>query len=214
MNIKASVYDLLAYIIPGGFLLLTTLYALNIFGVLRIDILSLAPTTAQLVVVIGFSYIIGWLFRPIGRYWSRLFKPKRDAESALIEFKKIHPSTHVNFEAADSNILFAHIKRQNKDIASDIEGLNASSLMLRHISVGLIILAVVEIANFSVTLSPQHLFFGLVSVVFSILAGKESNQFAQWYFHAIFENIVAQALQLPDPVESVKESKQVKSKQK
>ena len=205
MNIKASVYDLLAYIIPGGFIVLITLYALNVFGVLRIDILSLTPSAAQLVVVIGFSYLIGWLFRPIGRYWSRWFKPKHDAESALIEFKNSHPLTHVNFEAADWNILFAYIKHQNKDIASDIEGLNASSLMLRHISVGLIILAIVEIANFSITLASRHLFLGLVSVVFSILAVRESNQFAQWFFHAIFENIVAQALQIPDPLKSAKE---------
>jgi len=214
MSIKANVYDFFAYTIPGGFILLTTLYVLNIFGVLQIDFLSLAPSTAQIIVIIGLSYIIGLLFEPIGRLWSRLFKPKGYAESALIEFKKIHPSIRVNFEAADWNILFAYLKRQNLDVASDIERVNASNIMLRNISFGFIVLAIAEIINFFMALLPLHLFFGIVSVIFSIIAGKESDKFAQWFFLSIFENITSQALQISDLVKSAKAPEKVKSNRK
>jgi len=214
MSIKANVYDFFAYTIPGGFILFTTLYALNILGVLQIDFLSLAPSTLQIIVIIGLSYIIGLLFEPIGRLWSRLFKPKGYAELALIEFKNFHPLIHVNFEASDWTILFAYLKRQNLDVASDIERVNASSIMLRNISFGFAVLAVAETVNFSMTLLFLHLFFGVVSVVFSIIAGKESDKFAQWFFLAIFENIASQALQISDLVKSAKKSGKVKSSRK
>ena len=56
MNIKANVYDFLAYTVPGGFILLTTLYALNVFGVLQIDFLSLDPSATQIIVIIGLAF--------------------------------------------------------------------------------------------------------------------------------------------------------------
>jgi hypothetical protein len=206
MSIKANVYDFFAYTIPGGFILLTTLYALTIFGVLQIDFFSLAPSTAQIIIIIGLSYILGLLLEPIARLWYRLFKPKGYAELALIEFKKSHPLIHVNFEASDWNILFAYLKRQNLDIASDIERVNASSVMLRNISFGFMVLAVAELVNFYMLFLPLHLFFSIVLLVFSIIAGKESDKFAQWFFLAIFENIASQALQISDLVKCAQEA--------
>lgn len=202
MNVKANVYDFFAYTIPGGFILLAGLYAMNAFGILKIDFLALAPTTLQSIVMLGAAYIMGLLFEPIGRWWSRLFKPKGNAELALVEFKKFHPSFHIDFEAADWTILFAFLKRQNLEVASDIERVNASSIMLRNISFGFMLLAVAEITYFAKLLLPLHLFFGIAAIVLSIISGKESDKFAQWFFLAIFENITSQTLVLSDLVKS------------
>jgi len=120
----------------------------------------------------------------------------------------------VNFEATDWTILFATIKRQNLDIASDIERVNASSVMLRNLSFGFIVLAVVEIVYFSMSLLALHLLAGILLVVFSVIAGKESDKFAQCFFLAIFENITSQALQPSALVKSIQESKKVKSNRK
>ena len=111
-------------------------------------------------------------------------------------------------------ILFAYLKRQNLDIASDIERVNASNIMLRNISLGFIVLAVTEIVNFSMTLLPLHLIIGIVSVTFSVIAGKESDKFAQWFFLAIFENVASQALQISDLAKFEKESEKVKGNRK
>ena len=143
-----------------------------------------------------------------------MFRPKGCPELALEAFKKLHPLLHVNFEASDWNILFAYIKRQNLDIASDIERVNASSIMLRNISVGFIILAFAEIVNFSMKLLPLHLFLGIVSIAFSVVAGRESDKFAQWFFHAIFENIASQALQISDLVKFAQGSEKEKRNRK
>ena len=200
MSIKVNAYDFFAYTIPGGLILFTILYALNIFGVIQIDFLTIVSSVGQSLIVIAASYIAGLLIEPIGKLWYRLFRPKGFPDVALVEFKKIHPSIRVNFKAEDWIILFAYIKHQNIEIASDIERVNASSVMMRNISLGFMILAVVEIVNFSLVLVPLHLVFGVVLVIFSIIAGKESDKFAQWYYFAIFETITSQTLQISDLV--------------
>ena len=73
MNIKVSVYDFFAYTISGGLILFTAVYALDIFGVLQIDLLSLTPSAGQSAILIAVAYIIGLLFEPIGKLWHRLF---------------------------------------------------------------------------------------------------------------------------------------------
>lgn len=214
MNIKISVYDFFAYTIPGGLILFTTAYALIVFGIVPFDFLLLSPSLAQITVIISLAYVVGLLFDPISKFWHRLFKPKNHYEIVFEEFKKLHPLMNINFTGRDWTILLTYIKRQNLDIASEIERVNASSIMLRSVSFGLIVLAVIEIVKFSLVLAPLHLIISIFLIIFSIIAGKESVKYAQWFYLEIFENIASNTLQISELVTKKQEIVKVKKDRK
>jgi hypothetical protein len=211
MNVKISVYDFFAYAIPGGLILFIIAYALIIFGLIPFDVLLLSPSLAQITVIIGLAYVIGLLFEPIGKFWYRLFRPKNYLDVALTEFKELHPLVDVNFEAIDWTILFALIKRQNLDVAADMERVNATNIMLRNISFGLITLAIIEFVKFVLVLTPLYLALSVLAILFSIIAGKESVKYAHWFYLGIFENIASQALQVSELVRIKQEKGKLKN---
>lgn len=206
MNIKISIYDFFAYTIPGILLLFSIAYTLVIFGFLPVDVFLFAPSITQAVIIIGLAYIVGLLFEPFGRIWYSLFRPKNHSEVVLEELRKRFPLYDVKFRGKDWTVLLAHIRRENPDIASEAERVNATNILLRNVSFGLILLAIIELVKFSVQSEFLHLIISVLLVAFSIIAGKEAVKFAQWFYLGIFENILSTALQLSKLV-TIKEEK-------
>jgi hypothetical protein len=201
MNIRIGIYDFFAYAIPGGLYLFIVVYACTIFVIVQVDWLSFDLSAIQIVVVAGIAYIFGMILEPIAKLWYRLFKPKDFPDLALEQFKQFHPSLEIKFQSVDWPILLAYIRRESIDIATEIERVNASNIMRRSISFGLMILSLVQIAQFAHTLFASHLILSVIFAVSSVIAGKESVKFARWFYFGIFEAMASRSLQVSSLVE-------------
>jgi hypothetical protein len=214
MSVKLNPYDFFAYTIPGGVVLFTILYSLDSFGIYDVDFQGMIASAGWLLLLAGVAYLTGLLIKPFSDFWYHLFRPKGFPEKALEEFKKIHPSIKISFQGEDWTILLAYIRHDNPDIASEIERVNASSVMMRSISLGLMLLAIVEIVHFALALVPLQLVFGICLVVFSIIAGRQSDRFSQWFFFAIYESIASHSEQVTELVKSNPDAKKPGKSQK
>lgn len=200
MNIKISVYDFFAYTIPGSLLLFSVPYTLIIFDFVPRDVLLFSPSPIQVIIILGSAYVVGLLFEPIGKFWYGRFRPKNHSEVVLAELKKRYPSYDIHFHGHEWTVLLAYIRRENPEVASEIERVNATNIMLRNISFVLIVLAVIELVRFALGLNLLHLIISLFLIIFSVISGREAVKFAQWFYLGIFENILSTALQLPQLV--------------
>lgn len=209
MSIRISIYDFFAYTIPGGLYLFTVIYICTILGIIQIDWLSLDLPIAQMIVIAGLAYITGLIFDPIAKLWYRLFKPENFSDSVLKEFEQLHPSLKIKFRASDWTILLAQIRRESIDLATEIERSHASHIMLRNISLGLMLLSLVQVMLFVLRSLPVHLILGIIFVLSSVIAGKESVKFAKWFYLGIFESIVARSFRVSDIAQYGQESSQL-----
>jgi len=200
MSIRIGIYDFFAYTIPGGFYLLTIAYLCLISGLATIDFQSLSnPSIVQAIVVAILAYIAGLVFDPIAQPWYRLFKPKSFSKKVLDEFKESYTDLEIKFQARDWPVLLAYLRRENIDIAADIEKLNATNIMLRNASFNLVILSVIQIIQYIRTgFFAWNLVLCFVFLISSIIAGRESIKRVTWFYLGIYEAITARSLELSD----------------
>ena len=152
MSVRISVYDFFAYTIPGGLYLFATLYTCTVLGFLEIDWFSLELSLMQIIIAAGLAYILGLLLDPVAKLvYERVFMRTNLREVAFQEFQRRHPSLETRIQSQDWPTLLAYISRESIDLALDIERHNASNIMLRNLSLGLMSLSLVEIVQFALT---------------------------------------------------------------
>lgn len=201
MSIRVGLYDFFAYTIPGSLYLFTVIYLGVVLGWLYIDFQLL--NNLSLVQIGGFialAYITGLTLDTIARYWHRFFKPKWLSKKVLDDFKAKYAHLDIKFRYGDWGVLLARLRSENIDIASEIERLNVTSIMLRNISLNLIFLAVLQIFEFIKTNFVWHPVLSVSFIFLSIMAGRESTKFQAWFFSAIFEAVTARSLEISDLV--------------
>ncbi|MCJ7435095.1 MAG: hypothetical protein MUO77_16555, partial [Anaerolineales bacterium] len=157
MTIKVSAYDFFSYTVPGSLYIFTIVYILKIIGYINIDFSNFDPSLIQTIIIIGVAYVIGYIFEPIAKVWSLLFRPKDFHTNIINEFKYKHPNVEIKFLASDWPILLAFIRQNNDEIVGNIEKDNATNLMLRGISLCFIVLSIIQIVQFFYGLFLPHL---------------------------------------------------------
>lgn len=195
MSVRISIYDFFAYTIPGGLYLFTIAYACTAWGLLRIDWLTLDLSIAQIVMAAGLAYIAGLILDPVVQPWYHLFKPKNLCAETFQEFQRRHPSLQTTIQPGDWAILLAQIRRESIDLALDLERHNATNVMLRNVSVGLMILSLVEVTQLARGLGFLHLVLAVVLAGASVVAVRESVKFGRWFFLGVFETIASRSLE-------------------
>jgi hypothetical protein len=198
MSIRIGLYDFFAYTLPGVCYILIAVYGLAIFGFINIDLSLLNSLSLfSVLALIGAGYIIGLLFDPIAYRWARLFQKsnRETARLAFDEFSSRHPWLKANFKAADWGLLLRAVKSRSIEAAMDVEQHNVASIMLRNISLGLLLLAVIYMLFFLIiNFNLWNLVLATLCCSLSIIAIQRSKLRRHWFYIAIFEAFAAHFL--------------------
>ncbi|HET7087686.1 MAG TPA: hypothetical protein VFL17_03455 [Anaerolineae bacterium] len=104
----------------------------------------------------------------------------------------------IAFRPGDWPILMAYIKRDRVEVSVEIER-NVTSIMLRNVSLSLVFLAMLQIAEFVQSgFLFQHIALCVVCIILSVMAGRISVTFQTWFYSGVFEAIAARSLQVSD----------------
>lgn len=193
MNIKASFYDIFAYTIPGGLLLIILIHAMKTFGFG--DYFTFLKDS-NFFVLFSFgviSHIIGFLIDPITYYFAKDFKSKE--KTYTIAYREVisRNSQLENFiNPADWAIWFAKIKKESIDVASEIDQFLAYSKMIRGVCFALAlatILLVVYVINGNFNAS--SLIALPILAILIVLALQQAKKFKLGFYILIFETVLS-----------------------
>ena len=209
MSIPFGIYDFFASTLPGGLYFFIIIYLCAITGVIQIDFQALNNlSTIQIIAGAMVAYILGLVFDPVAKVWYRIFRKQNAADKVLAKYKDAFPQFLFKFKAWDWPILRAFLRRENKDFAYEIERMSALRIMLRNVSFGLAVLAVILIVQFLVQgFLILHLIVGIALIAVSILAGRESAKYGDWFNAGFYEAIIAYETEVSDWIERKKVGK-------
>lgn len=196
MSIRIGLYEFFAYTVPGVVYLLIAGFAASIFGLLPITWQALNDLSlTSLALLVGAGYVVGYLMDYFAYKWTRLFRPKSTAARSLQVFQRYYPAVETNFTSYQWGILLRSLKQSSIEAAADIEQFNATSIMLRNVSFGLVLWGVVFVAYFIlVSRAFGNLFLALACLVASIVAAKVSARFRNWFYLSVYEGMAAHQL--------------------
>ena len=196
MSLQIGIYEFFAYTIPGIIYLFLTGYFL-IVGY-RIQTVSYTIENIPLpLFLLGlvFAYVVGLLVDPIAKkvWYNKFFRPK----SGLPKLTESVDVIYGEFVAEYGIRTMIHPKywypvliwlhKENPETAASFERFNASRILLRNVSFALVILAISQIIfvfqykNYLIAIG-----IGVVSIVFSLVAGKESAKYHRWFYQGLF----------------------------
>ena len=216
MSVPIGIYDFFAQTLPGSLYLFIVFYFCSITGLVNIDFKAINNLTGlQIVLIAMVAYIFGLVLDPIAKRWYRMFRKENAPEKIFAKFKANYPQLELKFRADDWVILRAFIRRHNKDFAFEIERMSVLRLMLRNLSFGFFILAIILVFQFATQgFIPIFIIAGISLFVLSILAGRESAKYGDWFNAGIYEAIIAYGTEASDWVTPKNVHKETKSKGK
>lgn len=209
MSIRLSLYDFFAYMIPGVFYILITAIGLSTFGFVDIDLsqwtdLSLFP----FLILLGLGYVLGQLIDEIAYRWLRLHRGRSRIarQKAVTSFRQRYPWIDIDLVPEEWAIFLKAIQIQTPHLVPEIEQQNALSIMLRNISLGLIVTAVMFFLFF-IIVYPHigNLIIALIALALSFLAIDRSSLRRHWFYMGIYEafatNLLLQQKKLERKIE-------------
>lgn len=193
MSIKASIYDFLAYALPGAIILLLILHGGETFGI--------APYFTQLVssnfsnwFVFGIaSYLAGFILEPLVNYITDFYSPSKKAKIAAFEsLTARNPDLKIDLNPVDWAFWFATIRRESLDLAYEIDRLNAQSKMMKGVSCASILLLVLWLSyGIMGKISAWYLLASPVILLITFLSIRQANRFKLMFFLIIYETVIS-----------------------
>jgi len=202
MSIKVGLYDFLANTIPGGLYLFLIFYSLNTFNVFTFEIGSIEFSLFQVIVIAIVSFVIGLIFNPITRFIFRPFHKTLEVQKkALLECKEKYsdryPNIEIKFDIRHIPLMVEYLRKENIDIAIEIERFNIISILLRNVSGFFGVFSVVLVSQSIVNgFKIFPLFLGLCSLLLCFLSGQESIRLKENFFRKVFESILVRSLKI------------------
>ena len=204
MNIKASFYDIFAYTIPGGMLLLIILHGMKMFEFGDYFTILQNANFFTLFTFGVTSHIVGFLIDPITYYLAKDFKSKEKTYStAYKEVISRNPDLDNFINPADWAIWFAKIKKESIDVANEIDQFLAYSKMIRGVCFALLLSSL--LLTFYVLLGKLNTYCLLslpILGVLILLSLRQAKKFKLGFYILIFETIISRKppFTMPDEV--------------
>jgi hypothetical protein len=197
MGISLDLYDFFAHLIPGGVFLMAFLYGFQEEWLRSPEFASLNP--AQLVGLGIVSYLIGYIVDPLANRWYRCFRPGNDfsmSQWAVKSLMQEYPWLEIEPQAINWYVLLSYIKRHNLPMAQEIERFNVTHIMLRGVSLGMLVFAIV-FGSKIITQNQPQVFVGLslLSTAGSYLLMQEALKFRTWFYKSIYQSALALKLE-------------------
>lgn len=202
-------YNILAYVIPG----MLHLYVLNEvarLGALPYLELSLlnnanvppALVAVEIIAIILAAFVISHLLEPIAvRIIYLIIGPKPMVES-LDRLKRVYPNIKINFAPHEVEMLRTVIQQRSKEVSRLIEQYQALSVMLRNLSVGFLLLSVLEFTNLLLSGDSSQAIFGIFALMLSIAAISRSTTNRLWSYNIIYEAALEYGSNLEEVIDS------------
>lgn len=198
MSIRLSLYDFFAYMIPGVFYILITTIGLSTFGLVVIDLSWWADFSLfTFLILLGLGYVLTQLVDEIAYRWLRLHRGRSRfaRQKALASFQQMYPWIEIDLQPEEWKIFWTAIQIQTPDLAPEIEQQSALSIMMRNISLGLALTAVMFLLIFLIVNDHiGNLIITIVSVALSLLAIDRSSLRRHWFYLGIFETFATNQL--------------------
>jgi len=188
MSISIGVYDFFAYTIPG----IIYLYVVNEFlHLLKLPYIAINEISniTQVILIAVVAYILGIIFETFAFYYFKILyhKDKHRKEEALDDFNFQYKDIKHNLSANEVSLYWNAIQHKNPQITDMINRTMAQSIMLRNISLGFLMLAILYIFLFVLNgFLANYILVVLISFVFSLLAARRSRTFYLWYYRDIY----------------------------
>ncbi len=201
MNIQLGIYELFSTIIPGCVYLVSIAQVLIMLGVLKLEKLDMAVIADMSFILAIFfllaAYLLGIILSPFGLFWYKRFRIKNQSVASLKEFKLRHQGRwNIDFEDGDWHVLLAFIRSKNLDLARENERHLAGSIMLRNISFGFLLLAIINFVQSGLVWSLYFLIAGVVLLILSWITISESRKFRRWYYDSVLSSVLAYRVDL------------------
>lgn len=205
MNLRLGIYDIFSRMVPGVFYIFVIINFTNIIGWTKITWTNFGEIKLiPALIILVASYIIGVALDLFGAAWHRLFKKRGMSDRVLKEFKLRHsPSWKFEFTDKEWTLLLSYIRIQNSEIADEISRHNAQCIMLRNVSLGSMMLAIIEIIQFVRVPNLTIITLAVVLVALSIMLGIQARTLRGYYYRDIFESVIAYRINLEERIKSV-----------
>lgn len=198
MNFRLTVYDLFAYGIPGGLYLIVAAYLLNSFGVIQLDFVTINSLSTPVAVgLLAASYVTGFVLDPVSQIVHKLFKRGKQSKSSIPKFQSRHPELDVNLKSEDLSTLREAIRLRDPDGSAKLDGLSATRIMLRNVSLGLLLLGLTSLGQQArIGITVLNTVFGVVMLIAFVLASLQSLKYADWHHLLTMEMLHTKTLNL------------------
>lgn len=199
MSITLGIYDIFSYTIPGSLYLFLLLESWRLITGTNfpLDI----GNVGHLVVAGGLSFLLGIIISPISRIvWYPLFLKKQTMEERVLEkITRRYAEVQLGFRADQWPIIFAHIRREDLELANNIDRSRAFNVMLRNVSLGISLFIITQIFSFiqdgNILL---HTIIVVASLVFLITTTSQGLRFHELFYLNIFEYAISTQLPLTE----------------
>lgn len=216
MSLSIGIYDFFAFTVPGFLYLFVANEAGKLFGFNYFDLKSL-NNISYLIVLTGFSFLVGHLFDTIGHaFWEftkkilnfvRKNKILDSVTESLNDVKNGHPELKIDFFPFQWAMLHHVIISKNTRLSDRIDQFKATSIMMRSFSFGLVLLSIVDVGFFVKSGSDYHfLASGVIFLFFALVANNRSRMYNQWFYGTIFEEAIKYGTTLASVLQSTSTS--------
>ncbi|MEZ4828975.1 MAG: hypothetical protein R3C61_22215 [Bacteroidia bacterium] len=192
MSLKLGIYDFFAYTIPGGLVLIILFGTLELSNVSELISFVGELSFTKLFIFAICAYLNGFIFDSIISKWAKIYQKKDFVGYAFAEFKDKYPKRELRFDPYEYPIWIAGMRRENLDLAIEIDRFMALSKMVRGVAFALQFggLVIIILSIFT-SISLWFILLGIILVFLSIITVNQSKKFHKWYYWVIFETILS-----------------------
>jgi len=217
MSITVSIYDLFAYTIPGFLYLFILDELFRLFGFSYWNVATIDFSKYWLPIIL-FAYLTGQIMDFVcHRLWTRIWYRTPSDERAYKMFSTIMSKDKFDFDSKQWAILLNVIRKKDHPTGEMLDRFIATSIMLRNISFGLILLSLLNLfIGFQSSFSFRHLIITLGIVVFSGIALRRSDYFNLLFYNTIFHQAALYGKNVQEILRNVRddEGKNIEAKRK
>lgn len=214
MNIRLGVYEIFSRILPGGLYLAAVGQLLYMLGILRFEPATFneLPLLYSVGILLA-AYIIGGAMDRLAIVWFRLFAPRGTHKRIFQQIRAQYGKRwQLDFSGDDWNLLLAHIRTRDFELAAEIDRYNAVSIMLRNISLALALIGLNLLYLSAQKADWTYTIFSLSVFLTAYLIVLESKKFREWFYDNIFRTAVGYRVKIEELIQPVQGKKRSMTK--
>jgi hypothetical protein len=207
MSIALGFYDVFSYAVPGMFYLYLINEVLRIVGWKYINISQLAQSgnaapNALVIVLLGIlAFVAGHIFESIrsvllDRF---LYFGSRDRALENLKMRLKNSDIEIKFRFDEWTIYQEVLRIRNPEAVIEQERLKSVALMLRNLSFGALILAILQMVEFfNNSKHTYHLGISCLVILAAYFLHNRSKRFDEWFFRTIYAQVLVYGENMKD----------------
>lgn len=219
MAFTIGIYDLYAYTIPGILYLYNLSLVLTLFQRqpewAGLDQLKNSEYLVWAIGIVIAAFVLGHLMASFAHaFCFQVIYPfrrrKQDYEAkmsieSLRKIKSLFPEREIDFKENEWKMLFTALRHKDLEISRVIDKYEADSILMQNISLGLILLFVLQVTRFfTLGFDWPQLAGGFLALVFSSVAYLRAERFHDWFFQGVYQHALIYGDNLKQVVKNIR----------